>query len=380
MEDIIMNTLQNQIESMAKAIKTDNYPMSIGELASLYQDGDLNIQPLYQRLFRWNMNQQSNLIESILLNIPIPPIYVYQNEEGKWELIDGLQRVSTLLKFMGLLKLEDEGKLTRVSPEPLTKTKFLPALEGKYWNTDDLNDSLTEAQRRYIKRSKISIVIIDKSSDKFAQYEMFRRLNTGGSLLSAQEIRNCMMIMANEDVYDYFSRLSQDKNLRKAVPLSEKNQMEQGYLELVVKCFVFRYSNMDVNDSDNYNDFLTDEIVRIMNEAHDFKIDCEMLVKLFALVARQLGGGAFKRYNQEKDRSSGTVLMGALEAIIPGVFENLKYYLDNPELLKPLIHKIYSNDIFLQAMGRGIRPVTRMKSLVKLSKEYFKPCQKGQRL
>ena len=68
--------LQNEIDRMRKQIKTDSYPMSIGELANLYRDGDLNINPIYQRLFRWDIAQQSALIESILLGIPVPPIYV----------------------------------------------------------------------------------------------------------------------------------------------------------------------------------------------------------------------------------------------------------------------------------------------------------------
>lgn len=72
------NSLQKEIDLMAKSIKTDNYPMSIGELANLYLDGDLQINPIYQRMFRWDITQQSALIESILLNIPIPPVYVYK--------------------------------------------------------------------------------------------------------------------------------------------------------------------------------------------------------------------------------------------------------------------------------------------------------------
>ena len=80
------NSLQKEIDLMAKSIKTDNYPMSIGELANLYLDGDLQINPIYQRMFRWDITQQSALIESILLNIPIPPVYVYQNEKGKWKM------------------------------------------------------------------------------------------------------------------------------------------------------------------------------------------------------------------------------------------------------------------------------------------------------
>ena len=167
----VMSSLQEQIDTMSKSIKTDSYPMSIGELAALYRDGDLDISPVYQRMFRWDMEQQSALIESILLQIPIPPIYVYQSEDGKWNLIDGQQRLSTIFKFMGILKKDmhdvddEETNEDLYEREPLTRTKFLPALEGKYWEDDDPEKSLTDAQRRYIKRSRILIIIIDKSSD-----------------------------------------------------------------------------------------------------------------------------------------------------------------------------------------------------------------------
>ena len=94
------NTLQQEIVKMSKAIKTDNYPMFIGELSNLYQEGDLIINPVYKRMFRCDITQQSALIETILLKIPIPPLYVYQNEKGTWSLIDGQQRLSTIFKFI----------------------------------------------------------------------------------------------------------------------------------------------------------------------------------------------------------------------------------------------------------------------------------------
>lgn len=222
-----MNTLQKEIEEMSKSIKTDSYPMSIGEIINIYNDGDLVINPEYQRLFRWDLSQQSSLIESILLGIPLPPIYVYQTEEGKWNLIDGQQRLSTILKFVGVLK-DSEDNI--VESEALVKTKFLPSLNGKLWSHDNEEQSLSEAQRRYIKRSKIDIVIIDKASDKFAQYEMFQRLNTGGSHLSSQEIRNCLLIMNDVDSAKYFKELSEYEPFIKSMPISERDQDQQGYM------------------------------------------------------------------------------------------------------------------------------------------------------
>ena len=329
-----METLQDQIDKMSKSIKTDNYPMSIGELAGLYRDGDLNISPIYQRLFRWDIDQQSALIESILLDIPIPPIYVFQDEDGKWSLIDGQQRLSTIFKFMGILKKSRDEEDENEEPyerESLTKTKFLPALEGKFWEDEEEENSLTEAQRRYIKRSKILIIIIDKSSDGFAQYEMFQRLNTGGSHLSPQEIRNCILVMKDEGAYKGLKELSENIYFQSSLPLSEKDAEEQGYLELVVKYFVLRLSRIDVSDSENYNNFITDEIIELLDKK----------------------------------------MVGAYEAIIPGIADNIDYYETHKDDLRNKIDLLYSNEGYLEATKRGIRPVSRIKKLTTLSREVF---------
>lgn len=371
------NRLQQEIDKMSKSIKTDNYPMSIGELANLYHDGDININPIYQRMFRWDISQQSALIESILLGIPIPPIYVYQDEKGKWNIIDGQQRLTTIFKFMGVFKSDvdcDDYELREEinKTSPLVKTRFLPALEGKVWESEDEENSLTEAQRRYIKRSKILIIIIDKSSDEFAQYEMFQRLNTGGSHLSSQEIRNCILVMKKEDVYKKLKRYSEYENFRKALPISEKDVEEQGYLELVVKYIVMRYSAFDVSDSENFNNFLTDEILKLINDANiDFDMEFETFKKLFDLVYNAMDDNAFKKYDKEKNKNSGAVLVGAYEAIIPGLSSKLECYTDDIGQLKSKIKGIYSSPEYIEATKRGIRPVARIKKLSAFSKEYF---------
>lgn len=372
------NKLQQEIDAMSKSIKTDNYPMSIGELSNLYLDGEININPIYQRMFRWDITQQSALIESILLGIPIPPIYVYQDDNGAWNIIDGQQRLSTIFKFMDVLKkdsdCEDEEIKKEINDrEPLVKTRFLPSLEGKYWQDQDEDKCLTEAQRRYIKRSKILIIIIDKSSDEFAQFEMFQRLNTGGSHLSPQEIRNCILVMKNEDVYKKFKDLSEYENFRKALPISEKDIEEQGYLELIVKYMVLRYSSFSISDSENFNNFLTDEILKLINEnVIDFEIEEPLFRTVFDLIVNHMDDNTFKKYDREKSKNTGAVLVGAYEAIVPGLVENIQYYSQNVDELKRKICAIYEEEDYLAATKRGIRPVGRIKKLATFSKEYFK--------
>ena len=131
------DTLQIELDKARLSVKTDSYPMSIGELVSMYDDGELEIRPEFQRLFRWSLEQKSNFIESVLLGIPIPSIFVAQREDGVWELVDGLQRISTILSFMGKMR-DNNGGLC--PPLKLSGTKYLPSLQDKVWgDPDDYN-------------------------------------------------------------------------------------------------------------------------------------------------------------------------------------------------------------------------------------------------
>jgi hypothetical protein len=91
--------LKDQISARARQIRTDGYGMSIGEVISLYKNDEIDIHPEFQRIYRWNDEQKSRLIESILLGIPIPPIFVSQRSDGVWDVIDGVQRLSTILEI-----------------------------------------------------------------------------------------------------------------------------------------------------------------------------------------------------------------------------------------------------------------------------------------
>jgi uncharacterized protein with ParB-like and HNH nuclease domain len=198
-------SLQEEIEKKSKEIHTDGYPMSIGELISLYKEEEMEIHPEFQRFFRWNPLQKTKFIESILLGIPLPPIFVSQREDGVWDVIDGLQRLSTIFEFVGILK-DENGKT--FPPSKLLKTKYLPSLEGKMWDSEDTANSLNLTQRLKFKREKIGVQIIKKESDADIKYELFQRINTLGTKLSDQELRNCLLVMKNKSFYEWFENLA----------------------------------------------------------------------------------------------------------------------------------------------------------------------------
>lgn len=162
--------LQDEIKKKSSEIYKESYQMSIGELANLYRDEEIDVHPEFQRLYRWSDYQKTKLIESVMLNIPIPQIYVSQNEEGVWDVIDGVQRLSTIFQFMGILK-DDEGK--KIEPLTLLGTKDLPSFEGMKWKNKENKDlEFTREQQLEFKRSRIDVTILKKASDSKAKYEL----------------------------------------------------------------------------------------------------------------------------------------------------------------------------------------------------------------
>lgn len=141
--------LQDEILERSREIHTDRYSMAINEALSMYESGDLEIHPEFQRIFRWRLAQQSRLVESVFLGIPIPPIFVAAREDGVWDVVDGVQRLSTLFRFMATLKKDDD---TLDLPDPLTEGDYLTSLEGVVW--DKKRSTRAQAARRWNYRKR----------------------------------------------------------------------------------------------------------------------------------------------------------------------------------------------------------------------------------
>jgi len=221
-------TLEEEISTRVGEVRTDTFDMSFGEISSLHSNKELIIQPEYQRLFRWTAQQKSHLIESILLELPIPQIFVIENPDGVLELIDGLQRVSTVLQFI------DSGSLD-LEPLVLEGCTLIPALNGQSFADLPLSLRLT------VKRSPIRTVVIKKQSKGFLRYEMFKRLNTGGSNLEPQEIRNCSSRMVGDEgvkLYTFLVRQSNTEDFAACVDyLPQSDKEKKGAEELVLRFF-----------------------------------------------------------------------------------------------------------------------------------------------
>lgn len=150
---------------------------SIREFLSMKQDGELVLQPEYQRNFVASPQIASKLIESILLDVPIPVIYLAEERDGSFSVIDGQQRLTSFLSFI-------EGKFPNNEEFKLTGLKVLSELNRKKY------EQLEKNLQTKIKTTTIHSIIIKKESNEDIKFEIFERLNTGATKLNEDEIRN----------------------------------------------------------------------------------------------------------------------------------------------------------------------------------------------
>lgn len=362
--------LEEEIKEKKKEYRTDSYAMSYGEIISMYRNNEIDINPEFQRYYRWSQAQKTRFIESILLGIPTPSVFVYQREDGIWELVDGLQRISTVLEFVGELKLKDENGNDR-PPLKLEGTEILPSLEGIMWkNPPERKFSLPNSLQLDLKRSKIIVQIIQKASDPEAKYEVFQRINTGGSFLSEQEVRNCLLIMMNRDLYYWIKNLADNEHFLNCISLSDRLMQEQYNMELVLRylsCFYYKYEKKEVAE------FLTDSLNKISKDKNfNFKEEEMKFLKLFGILNNSLGDKVFTKFDGKSFK--GKFLESSFEAMTIGLRYNLDSYKDrgDEKIVIDKIKRMWITPDFLDYSGSGSNAKIRIPKLIAFGKKFYK--------
>jgi Protein of unknown function DUF262 len=157
-------------------IRVSTRQFSLRNVLDIVQDGDLELAPDFQRNKVWKARQKSRLVESVLLQIPLPAFYFAEDASGLMRVVDGLQRLSTIHGFV------------HGGPDgfKLVDLEYLHPEEGKRF------DELPPPWRRRILNSQIVVHVIDPTTPVSVKYDIFKRINTGGTPLNAQEVRHCM--------------------------------------------------------------------------------------------------------------------------------------------------------------------------------------------
>lgn len=363
--------LGKQISDERQHIATDRMDFSIGELVNMYEQQELIIHPEYQRLFRWTDTQKTALIESILLGIPIPPIFVAEDENGIWEVVDGLQRLSTLVSFFGKLKSdnavnefnafdEDNDDVEIINTNNkwcLEKGDILKSLEG--FNVD----SLPLKYVLNIKRSSLRVEILRGQSRVTMKYELFKRLNSNGTKLTAQEIRNAIYRGLDSSVNKLVEKLSKNPAFVSLTSLTKQKKKELYDQELVLRFMAFYDKNTEINN--NTAKILDDFMERSVN---DSQFDCSRYENIFnktIILLEELNDTfVFKNANN-------AFVPAYFEAIMLGVANNIEAYSNDTVLLSNKIKELKESQEFKQYMGSASNSKKRIERRLEIALSIF---------
>lgn len=263
--------LDLQLKEQRRTVDFDTFDIQVQELMRMLEDGQIWIAPAYQRKFRWDEERSSQLIESILLGIPIPSLMMATNQDNTWEVVDGVQRLSSIAKFFGNANLREKLKVG--AELKLTELSKLDAFDGITFET------LPSHIQTHFKTRPIKVITLNDKSDKVVRFDLFERLNTGGVALSDQEIRDCVYQGQFSDKLGELSEVPEFMQVIRLTPLQRRDGTAE---ECVLRFFAFlhRYKQFD----HSVKDFLTD-YMEASSEKFDFKSNERLFRQTFAQLA-----------------------------------------------------------------------------------------------
>jgi hypothetical protein len=268
----------------------------LGSLADQAVSGDLDLQPQYQRRLRWSPDRKSRLIESCLMNVPIPPIFLSEEKDGTYAVIDGKQRITAITDFLR------HGM-------PLTGLKFYSHLNGK------TVEELPEADRKFVSnRIALRAIIVLEQSPPEIRLETFQRLNTGGIQLNAQEIRNIAFRGPLNDLIMELSEVPKFHDLLKIKdPKTSAIHQQMRDAELVLRFLAFRTSwkSFDGSIKRHMDTFMAQN--QAMNEADLTTIRTEFH-RVLDVVEAGFGEHAFARFQATRGQWRRQVVAAVYDA------------------------------------------------------------------
>lgn len=304
-DDAMIEKVEQQIEKEQKAVDYDTKEYPVEVIAQKYSEGledednELFV-PDYQRDFVWNEQRQSKFIESLILGLPIPYIFVADNK-GRLEIVDGSQRIRTIVAFLeNTLVLQGLKKLT-------------------YLNKFRFNDLPLARQRRF-KRKTIRMIELTEKAEEKVRRDIFERINTGSDELSAMEKRKGIY---NGPFYQMVSKCSKIKLFIKLCPIKERKERREEGPEMVLRFFAYaeKYEQFEHSVVDFLSDYMNE-----MNKKKNFSVEEKHFITMLEFAEKALKFG-FRRTPTSK--STPRV---RFEALSVGIHLALKI---NPKLNIP---------------------------------------------
>ena len=336
-EELIAIQEQADAETGLYDYITKDYPFEV--IYSKYGEED-NLDktlyvPSYQREFVWNNEKRSRFIESVLLGVPLTPFLVSEDENGRLEIIDGSQRIRTLISFYdNVLRLRKLKKLDKLNS---AKFKDIP-----------------KKIQRYFENRDFKIIIVDEANAEIKQ-DIFNRVNTSSEKLTDSEIRKGAY---SGSFYDMILVLKDDESFKKVCPVSDTKKNRGEYEELILRFFAYkdRYKEFKHDVAIFLNEYLAD-----MNETDFIKDD---YINEFNKMIQFID--TYFPYGFRKDETNQSIARVRFEAISVGVFLALQ---ENPSLESPDMEWLDSEGFKIQTTSDASNNPNRLQNRIEFVRD-----------
>ena len=349
-------------------IRVDQQMLSVKYMLELMEEGLIELNPGYQRNRVWKDNRKKSLlIESLMLRIPIPAFYFYENEDGEYQVIDGQQRLTTIREFVG-------GKFK------LSGLEYL----GKEYNKKGFKElDVKYVQRIY--RTQIAVNILDARSPKKVIYDIFRRVNTGGVYLNSQEMRNAI---CKQETRDFLIKSTKNDNYLMATRGKVKDERMDAQ-ELVLRFYAF-YMAYNYEKEYVYYDYknistMLDDQIEILNKYSSEKLD-ELYKKfdesmrrcylLFGEYAFSKIGWSNNEIIRKVDYINKSLFSSFSILIMHPKFDNIDLKKNRKKILKQLALKLMKDHIYFNSLTAGTGDKRNVYKNFEVSKEVLEICLK----
>ena len=332
-----------QVPIEERRLVTQPYDLSLTTLVDDIHRGRLLLSIEYQRKYVWDRSKASRLIESFLLNIPVPVCYFAENEDGTYEVIDGLQRIQTIHDFL-------TGKFS------LRGISVAKEFEGLHYEELPIRE-----QRRLSNRTIRCIVITDDSHPDI-KFDVFERLNTGSAMLASQELRNCIY---RGSLNDFLKDLSEKRYFTEILGGLKNNRM--AYEELALRFFALHEGLTDYKPPlrQLLNTYMRK--YRTTSPSEDkikiFRETCETVHDIF-------GKDAFRILRDGKAGAFNKALFDSI--MLPLAFSDRRAAVSKSSEVRDLRNELLDRETFQVSIGRATADRTRMHGRIKAFSEGLK--------
>lgn len=358
-----------QMVAKERTVKTQNIEYDLETLVKKIKKGIIKLNPDYQRNHRWTDSESSRLMESLILNIPIPTVYLSQDVDvdeeveddvARYSVIDGQQRLTAIYGFMtNAYKLEG--------------LEVLELLNGSYYK--DLPPFLI----RRLEERTIKCLRIDSTVDPQVKFDIFERLNSGAVQLESQELRNAIYRGKFNDI---IKELAKNDNFRQLLGIDLKNPEENTKVKKMQDVeYVLRFFSYMDDEGENmkksFKDFLSEQMEKYNNFDND---KLSRLKKHFETVMdfiiTQLGTDAFAKYKVENENLklqshfNAAVFDAVSIAISDKIREDDKFVITSE--MKQGLNKLFFDDDFIDSINGSTNDKSKILKRIKIVKGVLK--------